>query len=787
MKINQKILIFMSILTVLSAAAFYIIVKFVILNTFNNVEKEAMNKQLNTVVFNLNNTKNELADDLANYAPWDDTYSFVQKQTLEHIEDDPYIQSSYVDSTYTSNHFNLIAIINKKGQVMYGRSFDLNKNKQVPIYQDFLPHISSENSWLLQHSNPTSVKTGIISLHEGPMLVVSEPIVTSNYQGPIRGTMIAGRLLSKSEIALLSRKTQSFLEIDHYKKDLIPLDVGKKDGSSKWVHIDNNNKISGYVLLPDIYGNPAFVLHVTSERTIYHSGETSIIYFYLYVSALFLLMVIFIVTFLNKSVISRISFLMQNIKEIIDNKDFSKRVAWKGKDELDDLIHEFNLMMSSMENYEDVIKQQAYFDPLTHLANRNLFYEKLERKIKRSKQNKMKFYVLFIDLDCFKYVNDTYGHDYGDLLLQHVANQLNESVPMGTLVSRLGGDEYTILLECEKAEIEAIISNILENLSKPFTINKDSLHVTASIGMSVYPDHGEEPGLLIKHADIAMYSVKNNGKNNFNIFSNRLENRILENDLHQALVNNEFTLVYQPQINVKTGKILGAEALIRWNHPTLGMVSPNEFIPIAESNGFINEIGEWVLRTACEQNMKWQSSGYSPITMSVNVSRRQLQQKSFIDMVKTILNGTGLSPQYLVLEVTESVPLENFDDTIITLTQLKELGVKIAIDDFGKGYTSLHYIEKFPLDFVKLDKSLIDNLKTGIESVTVKTIIDLCKSLNIATIAEGVETKEQLNTLSKYKCDKTQGYYVSKPLNKDHLEKHLISSEHGVLPFVKSK
>lgn len=425
---------------------------------------------------------------------------------------------------------------------------------------------------------------------------------------------------------------------------------------------------------------------------------------------------------------------------------------------------------------ENMIKHMAYHDQLTGLPNRYLLMEKLDDLVKNSNGYQENFALLFFDLDRFKAVNDSFGHETGDKILIEVANKLKGFVSENDIISRYGGDEFTILLSNSNGQrAREVAQSILKSLSYPFNHSHKEIFVTPSIGISIFPEHGETFDMLIKKADLAMYFAKSLGKNNYQFYTDDLKEKThheleLESHLRKALERNEFLLYYQPQINIETGQLIGAEALIRWNHPEKGLVSPADFIPVAEETGLIIPIGEWAIRTACQQNKQWQEDGLPPITVAVNISAGQFFQSNLPDIVRRVLLGTKLEPKYLEIEITESMTMD-VESAIATLMELKKIGVRISIDDFGTGYSSLNYLKRFPIDKLKIDQSFIRECTSDVNDQTIiKTIILMAHLLKLQVIAEGVETKEQADFLLKHRCIEAQGYYFSKPLPVDEFE-----------------
>ncbi len=421
---------------------------------------------------------------------------------------------------------------------------------------------------------------------------------------------------------------------------------------------------------------------------------------------------------------------------------------------------------------EKMIRQLAYHDALTGLPNRALFEDRLRVALAQAHRSRQQVAVMFLDLDRFKLVNDTLGHGDGDKLLQEVARDLGELVREGDTVARVGGDEFTLLLAGINQPEDAIevAERILDRLKQPRLLGGQEFRVTTSIGVTIYPADGMDPEALLRNADTAMYRAKEQGRDNYQCYTpamnaNIMERLDLERDLRRALERQEFTVHYQPLADVATGRVTGAEALLRWQRPGRGLALPDEFIPMAEETGMILPLGEWVLRTACGQNKAWQDAGYPPVRVAVNLSARQLQDERLAATVAGILAETGLAPEYLQLEITESAVMTNVEFIIQTLNELRAMGVGISVDDFGTGYSSLSYLKRFPIDGVKIDRSFVRDLATDPnDAAIVTTIIAMARSLNLKVIAEGVETEEQLAFLRRRSCDEYQGFLLGKAI-----------------------
>lgn len=465
---------------------------------------------------------------------------------------------------------------------------------------------------------------------------------------------------------------------------------------------------------------------------------------------------------------------LKNVFSKAATGDLTVRAEIATTDEVGEAARIFNIMM-------DTISRLTYCDPLTNLHNKLMFKAKINENIVIAAQEKIKVAILIFDIDKFENINNTLGHDAGDKLLKCVAGKIREHLEKDVVISRISEDKFAIMLVnfTDEKYVMHIAQELLNLIKQPWVVDKYSFYITAGIGIAFYPKDAQDGESLFRNAYSAMQKAKRTGRDIYQLYDQSMNAKLidqlnLDSSMHYALDNNEFLIHYQPQINAETGEVIGCEALLRWKNPELGIVSPAKFIPVAEANGLIMPIGEWVLRTACRQNKLWQKTGYKPITVSVNISAVQLMQESFIDLISDILNETQLFPEYLELEITESIAAENSEFICPILNKLKGMGIRIALDDFGTGYSSLNYIKNFPINNLKIDKSFISDLGYNPKNAAiVSTILAIGHNLGIKVTAEGVETEEQYDILKKQNCDIIQGYLFSKPLPGEEFEKFL--------------
>ncbi|WP_321392605.1 EAL domain-containing protein [uncultured Desulfuromusa sp.] len=503
------------------------------------------------------------------------------------------------------------------------------------------------------------------------------------------------------------------------------------------------------------------------------------IYIGMAVFAVYSLLAFLMASRLQKLIFVPIKSLLQHIERVSRDKNYTLRVQKTSHDELGGLFDGFNEMLAEIEFRDQELRDSeanleylVNHDSLTKVANRLLFNDRLEHALARAKRVKSRLAILFIDLDRFKIINDSLGHDTGDQVLCVLAERLGHLVRDADTLARNGGNQFVIILDQVKrsSDVGRYAQKLSREISKPFEVSGQNLHVTASIGVSLYPENGDDVDSLMKAADTAMCQGKEKGGNSYQFYSAEMnidscKSLLLENQLREALQEKQLLLFYQPQYELRTGQLIGFEALIRWQHPDLGLVSPLDFIPMAEDSGLIVPIGEWVLYTACKQMKSIQDRWKLPLGMAINLSPRQFLHSSLVQTVAEVLYRTKLKPRFLELEITESMVMGNIEQSIGKMNEFKKMGVQLAIDDFGTGYSSLEYLKKFPISKLKIDQSFVRELgHDANDTAIVNSVIALGKSMNLEVIAEGIETVEQLDLLRQEGCDQGQGYLFSQPL-----------------------
>ena len=803
--IRTRFIGIMAVMLILTTGMVYLILHTVMQDKINILEDKY-------IIENVERTKKEIFKEIEvldtivmDWAVWDNSYQFMIDKNPE------YIKANLSEDTLNNLKINIMLFIDNKGNLVHGEGYDLQKKESVPIDEALLKYIKDHS--LLQNNDVKYRKSGIVTLNGKDLILLSIcPILTSAGEGPINGYIVLGANFTEKKIADIGEELSSeikltFLKDFEYDRKFFDLKDDK-------IQIDavSDQKIIGRAFLDDIDGKHLLLLSIEKNRDINNIGEAGIKATLWLLLGLFFLFAIIITVILDRGILLRFQELSNDIRKIGEGKDLSVRLKRQNiDDELTDVSNEINGMLGALERSQlflsksesalkkaieklqdevlehqktqEQIKYIAYHDTLTGLPNRNLLNELLVHSITLAERNNKCMAVLFLDIDGFKMINDSKGHGMGDQILQEVAERLLKTLRKSDVIARHGGDEFIVIIEeldnC--SGVELIANKIVNCFQEPFHLENQDYFLTTSVGVAVYPADGQTPDMLIKNADIAMYKAKENGKNQYLFCTPVMKdvaNEMMElsTNLYRAIEKNELELYYQPQLSCHNNQIMGVEALIRWRHPVMGLISPAKFIPIAEKTGLILPIGEWVLRTACQQNKKWQEQGLPKIRMGVNLSLRQFHNNDLLNLVEAVLKETKLAPQYLELEITETIAMKEKSYIINTLNAFRQIGVSIAIDDFGTEYSSLSYLKHLPVDRLKVAMQFIRGI--GIDhkdEALAKGIIVLAKSIGMNVIAEGVETKEQLEFLKNHNCDEIQGYYFFKPLIEAEMTKLLIT------------
>lgn len=788
MRLRQKIIIFISVAVGLGMGTTYLLLHTFLLNRFVQLDEAELRRSLEQTMAAYDQELENMQTRLLNFTVRDETYTFMSSpaapgSAASGPADTAFVTRSLDPAVQPVNRFDLIALLDDSGQTRSGGSYDKSAGTLTPLSREQLTLIGLIHNRLPAPKSAGESRTGLVNLDNGLMLVTVAPVLNSSGDKPAPGTAVAGRMLNKAEIARLRADPESSIQIG----SLTPPLLEDSGGSRIWTSPPAGGQMSIHAVMNDLFGKP-MVLSLQKPRQLYESGVKALGAFRPYYLIFILLLIASSILFVNRSILSRISDLVGNIRAIGSSRDLSIRIPPSVQDEFTEVEEEFNRMIGSLEQTQDELRRQSMLDPLTRLPNRSLFFDKLNEAIAALRGSGRQLVLVFIDLDHFKTVNDMLGHDFGDAILKETAFRLMRVVGKHDVVSRLGGDEFTILLYDvpDAASMAVQLSRIQETLSMPHRIKGHLLYSTASIGTSIYPKNGEDADDLVKQADLAMFHVKENGRNSIFQYSEELEagirrRKVLAQQLLHAAAANEFELHYQPILSAGQLEVAKVEALLRWNNPDHGNISPAEFIPLAESSGSIIGIGTWVLRQACSDLREFRSRGLA-LTAAVNISALQLMQPGLLELLLGLLEEHGLPASSLELEITESV-LVSGDSIFLSLQQLRAHGFRISLDDFGTGFSSLSYLRRFPVDIIKIDRSFISEMLQDTRGdVLVQGIIGLSHNLGLRVVSEGIEHKEQFDRLRTLGSDELQGYYISRPLRADALYSFLEQKQYDNSP-----
>jgi diguanylate cyclase (GGDEF)-like protein len=809
MKLRNKALLALGLSWCIFIGVTYASLYLYLLHNFLVLEHSRVENDLARIEDSLTQNALSLASFTTDWSHWNDNFNYVSGQNPQFIADNMTLL------TFQNSNIGMMSIWNIDQTMLYGQAVP-PASKQFESLDTYFQNYLHPHSFLTSWTNINQTFHGFIKLNDAIMFVAAGGITDGNKTHPAVGTLITGRYFSDRILQNIVNATKVNIELIVLDtKPLAAVDkkaLGKASGNANGHYIKavNDKALQTYILIKDINGTPVGMLKSLIPRNSYMAGLQAIHYYlatYLITGLLFSLLMLFL---LRALIIRRLEKLDKELTLISDKHTVTERVTESGNDELSSVATEINIMLDIIQASHEQLEQRvekrtqelkntnlklqqeiterksieqelmvnkehlqrlAHYDNLTGLPNRVFFNEILNKALTLASQQKKIMAVLFIDLDRFKNINDAMGHSTGDMVLKEIAKRLESILRPGDVLARLSGDEFIALLnDIPQAKLASSIADkLLQVCAQTVVIENREFFVTASVGICIFPYDGASLEDLQKNADMAMYKAKHAGGNNFQYFTKEMnteahEHIQLEGHLRKAIPDKEFILFYQPKLDLKSGRITGVEALIRWHSAELGMISPTKFIPLAEETGLILPIGEWALREACKTAKHWQDEGYLPISVAVNLSPKQFRQNDIVQLVDSVLKETGLAPEYLNLEITETAVMDNVETAIQRLTEMKKMGIEISVDDFGTGYTSISYLKRFPIDVLKVDQSFIKGIPHSADDVAiVSAVIAMAHNLGMTVVAEGVETEEQMQYLAEHSCDMIQGYFISSP------------------------
>lgn len=810
MKLRNKVLIAISVAWLLFLILTYIGSRVFLIQSFLDLEKDRANRDLGRVDQSLDQINYSLHTFTSDWAHWNDLYSFMQGTLTE------FIPNNLNMTAFVNSNINLMMFWDKQGKLIIGTAVD-TKTPKLIAYPKGLEKYLYAGSLLVMRKDANDSISGYVLTANGIMLIAAEAITDGDKLLPPLGAMVTGRNLDKDLIDKVIETTKVDVklfrsnEINQSDKLKNIFNVISKDKTGHYSLPIDADILHGYTIIKDINGAPIGMFQMTTPRAIYKTGLRAVNIYLLTFVVLGVIFSLLMMWLLRALVIKRLERLDHEVADISSKNAISQRVDASGTDELSSVSKEINHMLDIIQTSHDQLEHRvqertqelqktniqlqaeiterksverelvihkehlvrlAHYDNLTGMPNRVFFNEILNKALSHAKRHNKVLAVLFIDLDRFKNINDALGHPIGDRVLKEMGTRFSALLRAGDILARLGGDEFIILLnDIGDAKFAGpVAEKILNACAQPVRIESHEFFITASIGICVYPDDGSSLEDLHKYADMAMYKAKRAGGGNYQFYTKEMniaahEHIKLEAALRKAIQNNEFILHYQPQLSLKDGVIKHVEALIRWEHPELGLISPATFIPLAEETGLIMPIGEWALKEACRANKSWQNAGYDPITVAVNISPKQFRHQDVAQIVADALRESNLNAKYLEIEITETAVMDNVEVAINRLKSIDAMGVRISVDDFGTGYTSISYLKQFPVSVLKIDQHFIKGIPHNQNDCAITSaVIALGHNLGLEVVAEGVETAEQLQYLADHNCDLIQGYFLSRPL-----------------------
>lgn len=810
MKLRNKVLIAISLAWILFLAFTYIGSKVFLMQSFLALEQDRAKKDLGRIDQALDQINYSLYTFTSDWSHWNDLYYFMQGTNPA------FVPNNLNMTAYVNSHINLMTFWNKQGKLVVGSAIDTDKGKLVAFPKGLEKYIYP-GSLLLDRKDVNKDLRSYSLVSSGILMIAAAAITDGDKQLPPLGVAVFGRLLDPGYMKQIAETTKVDVKLflldeiqqSQELKEFFDIISNQKDGH--YSTPINNDLLQGYTIIKDVSGKPIGMFRMIAPRSIYLTGVKAINYYLIVFIALGILFSILMLWLLRVLIIKRLERLDKEVADIGEKGTIKQRVDASGSDELSSVSIEINHMLdiiqASHEQLENRVEERtqelkktniqlqqeiterksverelvihkehlvrlAHYDSLTSLPNRVFFNEILNKAISHAKRHNRVLAILFVDLDRFKNINDALGHSTGDLVLKEMGNRFIGILRAGDILARLGGDEFIILLNDigHPKFAGPVAEKILQLSSQVVKVDSHEFYITSSVGISVFPSDGQSLENLQKNADLAMYKAKRSGGANYQYYTQEMdvaahEHIKLEAALRKAIQNNEFVLHYQPQMSLKDGNIKCVEALIRWEHPTVGLISPAKFIPLAEETGLIMPIGEWAIREACRTNKAWQKQGYDPITVAVNISSKQFRHQDVSQIIADALKEADLSAKHLEVEITETAVMENVEEAVNKLNSIKAMGVHISVDDFGTGYTSINYLKQFPISALKIDQSFIKGIPNNPNDLAITSaVIALGHNLGLEIVAEGVETAEQMQYLADHNCDLIQGYFLSRPL-----------------------
>ncbi len=765
MKLKNKISVIILFIWAAMATLFYYGSQKIILNSYVRLENQTVTENLDRTQATLEQIINAIEHNVQDWAIWDDTYQFIADQNQR------YLKSTLALSSFQSINIDLVLFFDEHGKLIKSIAVNKDRTKEVPLPAGLVEALTPKSK-LVYQPNPDSGSEGMISIPSGILLIASHSIVDSDGKGPPRGSLVMARYLTNPVLSHVEHLVKADATLYRVPQsinlpEVAPIYRELLSGKSEAL-IKTNSILNGYRFLNDVNGKHIAILKVEMPRKIYQIGVETTHYSNLILFIYGVVITTLLWILLQYLIVKRLEKLGKHISKISTNDKFFSKVIENVSDEVSSVA---------------ALYHQATHDPLTGLANRSLLHQAFNHFASEPFDADKKIVILFIDLDHFKRINDTLGHDVGDTLLAVTAKRLSSSLRDNDMAARLGGDEFVVMLvDIDKDQVQTITNRIFKSINRPITHEHHDIYISSSMGVCIFPDDGSTIEKLIKQADLALYHAKEHGRKHYQFYSESLNKTISEShqkeiELQNALDEKQLCLYYQPIYDLRTKQIASMEALIRWNHPTHGLLGPDEIIPIAERTELIYPIGEWVFKTVCKQIKTWVDNGVPVVPVAVNISSSQIKQSSLSESIIHALQENNIDTHLLQIEITETGFIDITPKLINELEGLCASGIKLIIDDFGTGYSGLGYLKRLPVSKLKIDKSFVHDIHTDADDKAITlAIIAIAHQLNLKVTAEGVENLDQYNFLCHHQVDEVQGFFLSAPLSADAAEQ-LLSGE----------